>query len=60
MSDVCKGYDGIDHYAYKHYVINYLIMYQRYEDGLFIHANTIEGNWKSIKETCPAGYQKEN
>ncbi|KAM0685631.1 hypothetical protein COBT_003155 [Conglomerata obtusa] len=60
MSDGWKGYDGIDIYGYKHYIINHSLMYQRYEDGLSIHTNTIEGIWKSIKELCPARYRNEN
>ncbi|KAM0685554.1 hypothetical protein COBT_003234, partial [Conglomerata obtusa] len=43
MNDVCKGYDDIDQYAYKNYVINRLIIYQRYGDGLSIRTNTIDG-----------------
>ncbi|KAM0685501.1 hypothetical protein COBT_003288 [Conglomerata obtusa] len=54
MSDGWKGFNGINQCGFRHYVINHSIMYQRYEDGLSVHTNTIEGNWKSIKETCPA------
>ncbi|KAM0685684.1 Transmembrane protein 53, partial [Conglomerata obtusa] len=45
-----KGYEGLDQHDYKHYIINHTFAYQRSQDDLSIHTNTIEGNWRSIKE----------
>lgn len=59
MTDGWKGYNDISCYGYRHYIINHSIVYQRFEDGLSIHTNTIEGNWKSIKELCPARYRSD-
>ncbi|KAM0686018.1 hypothetical protein COBT_002767 [Conglomerata obtusa] len=57
MSDGWKGYRGLDQHGYKHYIINHTIVYQRSEDDLSIHTNTMEGNWRLIKELCPSRYR---
>ncbi|KAM0685903.1 hypothetical protein COBT_002880 [Conglomerata obtusa] len=54
-----EGYNDIARYGYCQYIISHSITYQRFEDGLSIHTNTIEGNWRSIKELCPARYRND-